>query len=483
MTGRFNAGEDPHIAIVGAGPTGLGAAYRLSELGYTNFVVYEKEAYAGGLAASFLDEEGFVWDIGGHIHFSHYDYFDDLMDCLLPNEWISHKRESWIWTHGAFVPYPFQSNIHRLPHDVMRECLRGLIRARCDSRVNSPSNYEEWILHTFGEGIAKHFMLPYSLKVWAYEPRELGYGWVGDRVAQIDLERIIFNVIDGVDDVNWGPNATFRFPRQGGTGEIWRRLASRLDGGVIRYNMEVQVVDTVCKILHFENGSTSAYDLLISTLPIDVLVRKGHLSQLTPIAARLKHSATHVVGIALTGAPPASVGTKGWMYFPDVTMPFYRVTVFSKLSPNNVPDMNRFWSLLVEVSESPYKSVDGASLIDRVIGGLTAAKLISSPADITRVWQFRSEYGYPTPALDRDEVLAQLHPVLEGLGIFSRGRFGAWMYEVSNQDHSVMQGVELVDRLLLGSEERTIVVPSTVNSNRRNEYVNGLTKRSPRVTL
>ncbi|MEK7751269.1 MAG: amine oxidase, partial [Acidobacteriota bacterium] len=58
----------------------------------------------------------------------------------------------------------------------------------------------------------------------------------------------------------------------------------------------------------------------------------------------------------------------------------------------------------------------------------------------------------------RDDALGILLPALDELGIFSRGRFGAWKYEVSNQDHALMQGVELVDRLATGSQERTLGV-------------------------
>ena len=51
----------------------------------------------------------------------------------------------------------------------------------------------------------------------------------------------------------------------------------------------------------------------------------------------------------------------------------------------------------------------------------------------------RLEHGYPTPFLGRDELLAPLHAALERHCVFSRGRFGAWKYEVSNQDHTFMQ--------------------------------------------
>ena len=70
-------------------------------------------------------------------------------------------------------------------------------------------------------------------------------------------------------------------------------------------------------------------------------------------------------------------------------------------------------------------------------------------------WHRRLEHGYPTPWLGRDEVLAEAEHALHAAGIYSRGRFGAWKYEVSNQDHSLMQGVEAVDHILSGEPERT----------------------------
>jgi hypothetical protein len=58
--------------------------------------------------------------------------------------------------------------------------------------------------------------------------------------------------------------------------------------------------------------------------------------------------------------------------------------------------------------------------------------------------------------VERDAALGRLMPALEARDIYSRGRLGAWKYEIGNQDHSFMQGVEVVDRLLLGQSEPTL---------------------------
>ena len=85
-----------NIVILGAGPTGLGAAYHMNKLGYTNWQLYERNSYIGGLSASFKDPKGFVWDVGGHVLFSHYKYFDRVVNQALDNSFYEHIRESWI---------------------------------------------------------------------------------------------------------------------------------------------------------------------------------------------------------------------------------------------------------------------------------------------------------------------------------------------------------------------------------------------------
>ncbi len=203
---------------------------------------------------------------------------------------------------------------------------------------------------------------------------------------------------------------------------------------------------------------TLDYDTLISTIPLDALCSRLHgLDEgVRSEAKKLTHSAVHIIGIGLEGTPPDVLKTKCWMYFPEAGSPYYRVTVFSNYSPFHVPDPSKHWSLMAEVCETPMKPVDVSDLVDRTIEALQNDRLIPAAPSVISTWHRRLEHGYPTPFLGRDRVLRTVHDALERRRIFSRGRFGAWKYEVSNQDHSFMQGVELASRLITGEPEVTV---------------------------
>ncbi|MGB5831338.1 MAG: FAD-dependent oxidoreductase [Thiohalocapsa sp.] len=451
------------IIIIGAGPTGIGAALRLLELDSSDFLLIEAEPTAGGLASSVVDTHGFTWDLGGHVQFSHYQTFDNAMEMALGQDgWIKHQRESWVWIYDRFVAYPFQYNLHRLPRDAMWTCVQGLMDTANQPQVKA-ANFEDWILRTFGRGIADLFLLPYNFKVWAYPPATMNAHWVGERVAVPDLQTVMKGICLNQDNPSWGPNNTFGFPRHGGTGAIWTRLAARIPQRNIQFGDPVATIDAAQRIVTTTSGARFQYDKLITTLPLDRLANLVGEALLIEQTARLLYSSVHVVGIGLRGQPPEALRSKCWMYFPEADCPFYRVTVFSNYSPNNTPEPGETWSLMAEVSESPRKPVDAERVVEDVVRGMLSTRLLSPADEIISRWHRRLSHGYPTPTVGRDDILEQVLPELEARDIFSRGRFGAWRYEVSNQDHSFMQGVEIVERIINGRPELTLHQPDLVN--------------------
>jgi protoporphyrinogen oxidase len=444
------------IVIIGGGPTGLGAGYRLHELGYENWVLYEKSGEVGGHATSHVDEHGFVWDEGGHVIFSHYKYFDNLIDKALGKEVHERIRESWIVKGEHWIPYPFQSNLRYLPKEVQVSCLVGAAKVASNSGGREAANFRDWILATLGEGIAEAFMFPYNLKVWTTPLEQMSKAWIADRVAVMDFKRLLENVLYERDDVSWGPNSKFKFPLHGGTGEIYRQIAKNFPEKV-KTGKKLVEVDPVRKRVSFEDGTGDTYDILISTAPLDLLVQKMMKpadSKLIDASAGLEHNNLLVVGIGLEKKIETG---RCWIYFTDSDMPCYRATYFSHYSPNNVPngDTEHYSSLMCEMSFRVGENPDPEKVLEQVITGLIKAKLLEE-ADRGRIvsrYHRIVGYSYPIPTLGRDKALAVLQPALLEQGIYSRGRFGAWRYEIGNMDHSVMMGVEAVNNILAGDKE------------------------------
>ncbi|MDR3792612.1 MAG: FAD-dependent oxidoreductase [Terracidiphilus sp.] len=453
------------VLILGGGPTGLGAARQLNQLGHADWMMLDSGPAAGGLSMSYVDDCRFTWDIGGHVQFSHYEYFDQAMEEFLGKDgWLSHERESWVWMRDRFVPYPFQYNVHRLPAEDLDRCLAGLVDAG-HKAPGKPSNFREWILATFGQGIADVFMLPYNFKVWAYPAEKMNTAWVGERVAVPDLKRVLHNLVHRKDELSWGPNNLFSFPLRGGTGAIWKACADRLPQDKLRFNAKIVAIDLERREVKTSSGEMYSYDKLISTIPLTELVRLSGKIEYQELANKsLLYSASNIFGLGLKGAPPEELKKKCWMYFPEDNCPFYRVTVFSNYSPYNVPDIHTQWSLMLEVAESTAKPVDQARIMEDVIQGALNTKLIESREQLVSQWSHRAAFGYPTPGIDRDRALAEIIPAFEKYDVYSRGRFGMWKYEVSNQDHSFMQGVEVVERLINGRKEITAFDANRANS-------------------
>lgn len=319
--------------------------------------------------------------------------------------------------------------------------------------------------------------------------------WLGERVAAPDLKAVTKNVVLQKTAGNWGPNATFRFPARDGTGGIWIAVANTLPKEKCRFGKtgSVKKVDADKKKVLMADGSVINYQRLISTMSIDHLAVAMEDQKLIDLSKGLFYSSTHVIGVGIRGNRPERIGDKCWLYFPEDDCPFYRATIFSNYSPYNQPQKEvklptlrtaskpsskrqsmsakegPYWSIMLEVSESSDKPVNYDTLLEDCIQGLINTEMIKPEDEIVSTYNRRFDHGYPTPTLEREGVLKQMLPALLEKGIYSRGRFGSWRYEVGNQDHSFMLGVEAADNIVNGSVELTLNYPDFVNSRQNTE--------------
>ena len=443
--------------IIGAGPTGLGAAWRLHQCDHMDWIMVDAATGPGGLSATLTTPEGFLFDQGGHVLFSHFPYFDQVCDIVLGADgWNTLQRAAYVRVGNVRVPYPFQLNIAALEEKERDACLQGVRELK--ESTTPPENFQEWILSNMGQGIADTFMLPYNRKVWNTEPSAMSVEWLGERVAKVDLKTLEVRVKNQEVHKGWGPNATFRFPQRGGTGSIYRAMAEYLPHHRQHYNSRVVRIDSAQHTVTMEDGRVITYRNLISTMPLPhLLALMGEKEE-----PRLTITPTFVVGLGIRGTPSTEMKDTCWEYFPDPDVPFYRATVFSNYSPHHVPAQGGpYWSLLLEQSGTA-PSIDACIAACRKLGMLTASDVVVSRVTASL------PCGYPVPTLQRQAALDEWIPRLDKLHIYSRGRFGGFKYEVANQDHSFMQGVEVADRVMSGRKEIVYFFPELVNARTAN---------------
>src|ERR687895_1848200 len=116
------------VVVVGAGPTGLSAAHHLGK----SALLVEQADRVGGWCRS-VEDNGFTFDMAGHIMFSNDPYVHEMYQLLLGDNVHWQDREAWIYSKQVFTRYPFQGALSALPPEVIKECIVGAIEARYGS--------------------------------------------------------------------------------------------------------------------------------------------------------------------------------------------------------------------------------------------------------------------------------------------------------------------------------------------------------------
>lgn len=426
--------------IIGAGPTGLSAAYHYPG----DSILVEKESRVGGLCRSIYDR-GFVFDYAGHIFFTNDPYIRDVMTPMLLGDNVHWQyREAWVYSKGVYTRYPFQAGTYGLPPEVVKECILGAVEAaRNYDPDRCPRNFAEFIQAQWGAGIGKHFMIPYNRKLWTVPLEEMSAEWLAGRVPQPNLEEIVDGALQP-QPKPMGPNARFGYPLRGGFEALMRGWLRYLDGGRIWLNTAVTAVDPAAQRAVLNDGRAVHYEHLINTAPLPEFLKLiPKLPADVQVAARqLRAVSIRCVNL---GIARPDLSDRHWIYYPEDEPVFHRLFVQSNTSQHVTPPGCS--SLTAEISYSPSKPLpaQGEALIQRVIEDCQNAGLLCPSDSIVAANEADIPYAYVVPDLQKEAAVARIQQWLEPQGIISAGRFGEWQY--LNTDQSILAGKKAAEKI------------------------------------
>ncbi len=480
------AGHD--TVVIGAGPTGLSAAYHLGR----DARLLEQHDRVGGWCRS-IEDRGFTFDYAGHIMFSNDPYVHRLYAMLLGHNVHWQTREAWIYSKQTYTRYPFQGSLYGLPPDVVTDCIVGAIEARfgsierggepspraaldddakdgsaangkqcaCDAAVvddccgdgvleataplgvpsrtirasEEPRNFEEFIYRVWGAGIAKHFAVPYNRKLWTVPLSEMETSWLGGRVPLPDLGEMIAGAVHPTPKP-MGPNARFGYVLKGGFQKLMDGFLPHLTGD-LQLGSRVTRVSLAHRRVWMDDGRSFPFRYLVSTMPLPVFVRllgEEAPPGITTAAAGLRHVSVRCVNL---GVGREKLTDKHWIYYPEDTV-FHRIFVQGNASPHCNPPGG--FGLTCEISHSPSKPLpcDGDALVRRCIDDCRRVGMVREDDPIWVANQVEMPYAYVVYDHARAANVETIRTWLAAHDVVLAGRYSEWAYY--NSDHAFLAG-------------------------------------------
>ncbi len=436
-----------NVIVLGAGLAGLSSAYHLQRRGL-DYELYERDKKVGGLCRT-ETVNGFTFDRTLHVLFMSNEYVKKLVNQMIGKKLLLHKRKALVYYKGAFVPYPFQAYFSLLPFpDVVEDCTTGLLRAKEKGDEHfEVRNLKEWIYHTFGHGIAKHFMIPYNQKLWNTPLDRISSDWTEKYVPRPDINEILrFARMPTKIKETYGYNIKFRYPIKEGIEILSKAFESRLNSRFLHLNHKLETISLKKRKVFLSSGEDIHWDVLVSTIPLPEII-----SCIKDAPLVIKRAAKNLKCVSIynlnVGIDEKQKSLAHWIYFPEHTFIFHRIGFPSNLSPYMAPSGTS--SLSVEVSYSKYKSISMEKANSRIVKDLMRVGLIDSEDNIIARKPFILPNAYVIYDQRYDVNRQKIHSFLKKEKIFSIGRYGSWKY--STMEDTILEGKNVTEQILNSS--------------------------------
>ncbi len=456
------------VAIIGAGPAGLTAAYLLSKKGYSVTVIEKDANYVGGISRT-VEVDGYRFDIGGHRFFSKSQEVVDLWNEILPDDFIQRPRMSRIYYEGKFYSYPLRAFEALWNLGIWRSslCMASYLRWKMLPNKTVRS-FEDWVVNQFGHKLYSIFFKTYTEKVWGMPCDEMSADWAAQRIKGLSLGAAVIDGLKrslGLNKINDGSAGqaktlleTFRYPRLG-PGMMWDAARDF----VVAKGNEVRMGHALKQLAQDANGNWRVTATkgdggeavieakhVISSAPMRELSARIHPLPATSLnAAELKYRDFLTVALMIKSD---DLFPDNWIYIHDSKVQVGRVQNFRSWSPEMVPDKD---IACVGLEYFCFENDGLWSSSDADLVALAKKEMailgLCRPEDVVGGAVVRQEKAYPVYDDSYAENVAAMRGELEARfpTLHMVGRNG--MHRYNNQDHAMMTAMLTVENIEAGS--------------------------------
>ncbi len=448
------------VVIIGAGPSGLTAAYELCKVGVKS-VVLEKDEVVGGISRT-VNYRGYLFDIGGHRFFTKVKAVDDLWREILEEEkFLKRRRLSRIYYNKKFFHYPLQATNALFGLGIYNSFLTFLSYTKTQLFPIKPElSFEDWISNRFGRRLYHTFFKTYTEKVWGIPCNEISAEWAAQRIKGLSLISALKNALITSQPKNKSNIIktlidSFEYPEKG-PGMMWETVADiiKSKGSQLKLNAGVEkILWQKDKVTALEITTDCKKELIsgtdfISSMPIQELVRKMEPSvpdEVRHAADILSYRDFLTVSLIIN---KANLFEDNWIYIHDETVKVGRIQNFKNWSPKMVPDQNKTCLGL------EYFCFEGDSLWtmsdeDLITLGTKELGMLElvDPNDVEDGAVVRMPKAYPVYDSKYADALITIRKFLDGLNnLHLVGRNG--MHKYNNQDHSMLTAMLTVKNIM-----------------------------------